>query len=145
MTLGQAEIEENVIGSSTYSYVEPEHFREDHVEGLRPIIEILQQEQPIIDTTIGPISLNFDESSCLETDQIPQNFRQSLRSLPDESHLPPPESQSSMMKKNVVPEKKQAVKKYSCPDCPKTYTQSHNLEDHQRKNIIFDLILICNL
>ena len=56
-------------------------------------------------TTIGPISLNFDESSCLETDQIPQNFRQSLRSLPDESHLPPPESQSSMMKKNVVPEK----------------------------------------
>ena len=105
MTLGQAEIEENVIGSSTYSYVEPEQFREDHVEGLRPIIEILQQEQPIIDTKIGPISLNFDESSCLDTDQIPQNFRQSLRSLPDESHLPPPESQSSMMKKNVVPEK----------------------------------------
>ena len=133
MTLGQAEIEENVIGSSTYSYVEPEQFREDHVEGLRPIIEILQQEQPIIDTTIGPISLNFDESSCLEADQIPLNFRQSLRSLPDESHLPPPESQSSMMKKNVVPEKKQAVKKYSCPDCPKTYTQSHNLKDHQRK------------
>ena len=38
--LGQAEIEENVIGSSTYSYIEPEQFREDHVEGLRPIIEI---------------------------------------------------------------------------------------------------------
>ena len=109
------------------------------------IISRGKQEQSIIDTTIGPISLNFDESSCLEIDQIPQNFRQSLRSLPDESHLPPPESQSSMMKKNVVPEKKQAVKKYSCPDCPKTYTQSHNLKDHQRKNIIFDLILICNL
>ena len=41
MTLGQDEIEENVIGSSTYSYVEPEQFREDHVEGLRPIIEMM--------------------------------------------------------------------------------------------------------
>ena len=70
---------------------------------------------------------------CTFLASIPQNIRQSLRSLPDESCLPPPESQSSMMKKNVVPEKKQAVKKYSCPDCPKTYTQSHNLKDHQRK------------
>ena len=43
-----------------HTETEKEHFREDHVEGLRPIIEILQ-EQPIIDTTIGPISLNFDE------------------------------------------------------------------------------------
>ena len=99
--------------------------------------------QPTIDTTIGPISLNFDESSCLEPDQIPQRFRQSLRSLPDLSHLPPPEGQSSMMKKNV-PEKKQAVKKYVCPepDCPKSYTQSHNLKDHRKKIIIFNLRLL---
>ena len=132
MTLGQLEIEENVVGSSTFLYTEPEQFPEYNVEGLRPIIEM---PQPTIDTTIGPISLNFDESSCLEPDQIPQRFRQSLRSLPDLSHLPPPEGQSSMMKKNV-PEKKQAVKKYVCPepDCPKSYTQSHNLKDHRKKN-----------
>ena len=102
MTLGQLEIEENVVGSSAFLYTEPEQFPEYNVEGLRPIIEM---PQPTIDTTIGPISLNFDESSCLEPDQIPQRFRQSLRSLPDLSHLPPPEGQSSLMKKNV-PEKK---------------------------------------
>ena len=80
--------------------------------------------------------MNFDESSCLEPDQIPQNARQSLRSLPDVSQLPPPEGQSSMMKKNVVPEKKQAVKKYVCPepDCPKSFTQSHNLKAHRKKH-----------
>ena len=76
--------------------------------------------------------MNFDESSCLEPDQIPQNGRQSLRSLPDASQLPPPENQSSMMTKNV-PEKKQAVKKFACQDCPKSYTQSHNLKDHRKK------------
>ena len=63
---------------------------------------------------IGPISLNFDESSCLEPDQIPQNLGQSLRSLPDDSQLPPPPvASSSMMKKN---EKKQVKRKYSCPE-----------------------------
>ena len=131
MTLGQLEIEENVVGSSTFSCLEPEQFREENVEGLRPTIEISQQH-PTIDTTIGQISLNFDESSCLEPDQIPQNGRQSLRSLPDASQLPPPENQSSMMTKNV-PEKKQAVKKFACQDCPKSYTQSHNLKDHRKK------------
>ena len=66
-------------------------------------------------------------------DQIPQNLGQSLRSLPDDSQLPPPPvASSSMMKKN---EKKQVKRKYSCsePDCPKSYTQSHNLKDHKRK------------
>ena len=83
---------------------------------------------------VGPISLNFDQS-CLEPDQIPQNVRQSMRSLPDQSQLPPPppENQSSMVK-----EKKQAAKRHVCPEqgCPKSitgYTQSHNLKDHMRK------------
>ena len=130
MTLDQLEIEENLVGSSTYFYLEPERLREADIEGLRPTIE--NSQPPTLDTTIGPISLNFDELSCLEHEQVPQSVRQSLRSLPDESQLPPPESQSSMMKKNV-PEKKQVVKKYACPDCPKSYTQSHNLKDHRKK------------
>ena len=87
----------------------------------------------LFDTSIGPISLNFDESSCLEPEQIPRNVRP-LRSLPDDSNLPPPPpvASSSMMKKN---EKKQVKRKYLCPepDCPKSYTQSHNLKDHKRK------------
>ena len=65
--------------------------------------------------------------------QIPQTVRQSVRSLPDDSQLPPPPvASSSMMKKN---EKKQVKRKYACPepDCPKIYTQSHNLKDHKRK------------
>ena len=90
-------------------------------------------KQPTFDTSIGPISLNFDESSCLEPDQIPQTVRP-LRSLPDDSQLPPPPpvASSSMMKKN---EKKQVTKrKYSCdePDCQKSYTQSHNLKSHKK-------------
>ena len=112
-------------------YTEPE--QEYNLIGLRPIIEVPQEPQSI-DTTIGPISLNFNQS-CLEPDQIPQNVRQSMRSLPDQSQLPPPppENQSSMVK-----EKKQAVKKHVCPEqgCPKSitgYTQSHNLKDHMRK------------
>ena len=83
---------------------------------------------------VGPISLNFNQS-CLEPDQIPQNVRQSMRSLPDQSQFPlqPQENQSSMVK-----EKKKAVKKHVCPEqgCPKSitgYTQSHNLKDHMRK------------
>ena len=134
MTLSNLEIEENVIGSSNLLYTEPE--QEYNLIGLRPIIEVPQEPQSI-DTTIGPISLNFNQS-CLEPDQIPQNVRQSMRSLPKNSQFPllPPENQSSMVKKNVVPKKKQAEKrKYSCPepDCSKSYTQSHNLKDHQRK------------
>ena len=99
MTLGQSEIEENVVGSS-YVYLEPGQIPEYNVEGLRPIIEI---QQPIIDSTIGgAISLNLDEFSCLEPDQMPQNVRQSLMSVPDESQLPPPDSQSSMRKKREL-------------------------------------------
>ena len=134
MTLSNLEIEENVIGSSNLLYTEPE--QEYNLIGLRPIIEVPQEPQSI-DTTIGPISLNFNQS-CLEPDQIPQNVRQSLRSLPDQSQLPPPppENQSSMVK-----EKKQAVKKHVCPEqgCPKSitgYTQSHNPKDHMRKKMI---------
>ena len=134
VTLSNLEIEENVIGSSNFLYTEPE--QEYNLIGLRPTIE-MPQEQQTIDTTIGPISLNFNQS-CLEPDQVAQNIRQSLRSLPNDSQLPllPPENQSSMVKKNVVPKKKQAEKrKYSCPepDCSKSYTQSHNIKDHQRK------------
>ena len=97
---------------------------------------MLQQPQTI-DTTIGPIILNFDQS-CLEPDQVPLNVRHSLRTLPNNSQLSllPPENQSSMVKKNAAPKKKQTEKrKYSCPepDCSKSYTQSHNLKDHQRK------------
>ena len=131
MTLSNLEIEENVIGSSNLLYTEPE--QEYNLIGLRPIIEVPQEPQSI-DTTIGPISLNFNQS-CLEPDQIPQNVRQSMRSLPDQSQLPPPppENQSSMVK-----EKKQAAKRHVCPEqgCPKSitgYTQSHNLKDHMRK------------
>ena len=131
MTLSNLEIEENVIGSSNLLYTEPE--QEYNLIGLRPTIEVPQELQSI-DTTIGPFSLNFNQS-CLEPDQIPQNVRQSMRSLPDQSQLPPPppENQSSMVK-----EKKQAVKKHVCPEqgCPKSitgYTQSHNLKDHMRK------------
>ena len=129
--MSNLEIEENVIGSSNLLYTEPE--QEYNLIGLRPIIKVPQEPQSI-DTTIGPISLNFNQS-CLEPDQIPQNVRQSMRSLPDQSQLPPPppENQSSMVK-----EKKQAVKKHVCPEqgCPKSitgYTQSHNLKDHVRK------------
>ena len=57
MTLDQLEIEENVVGSSTYSYLEPEQLREADIEGLRPIIE--NSQPPTLDTTIGPISLNY--------------------------------------------------------------------------------------
>ena len=58
MTLGQSEIEENVVGSSSYVYLQPEQIPEYNVEGLRPNIEI---QQPTIDTTIaGAISLNLD-------------------------------------------------------------------------------------
>ena len=97
MTLGQSELEEHVVGSSSYSYLEPGQIPEDNVEGLRPTIEI---QQPTIDTTIGAaISLNLDELSCIEPGQIPQNVRQSIMSVPDESQLPPPDSQSSMRKK----------------------------------------------
>ena len=131
MTLSNLEIEENVIGSSNLLYTEPE--QEYNLIGLRPTIEVPQELQSI-DTTIGPISLNFNQS-CLEPDQIPQNVRQSMRSLPDQSQLPPPppENQSSMVK-----EKKQAAKRHVCPEqgCPKSitgYTQSHNLKDHMRK------------
>ena len=100
MTLGQSEIEENVVGSSSYVYLQPEQIPEYNVEGLRPNIEI---QQPTIDTTIaGAISLNLDEFSCLEADQMPQNVRQSLMSVPDESELPPPDSQSSMRKKREL-------------------------------------------
>ena len=131
VTLGQLEIEENVVGSSTISYSVPEPIPEHNVEGLRPTTEM--PKQLTFDTSIGPISLNFDESSCLEPDQIPQTVRP-LRSLPDDSQLPPPPpvASSSMMKKN---EKKQVKRKYACPepDCPKIYTQSHNLKDHKRK------------
>ena len=128
MTLSNLEIEENVIGSSNLLYTEPE--QEYNLIGLRPTIEVPQEPQSI-DTTIGPISLNFDESSCLEPDQIPQTVRP-LRSLPDDSQLPPPPvASSSMMKKN---EKKQVKRKYSCdePDCQKSYTQSHNLKSHKK-------------
>ena len=136
MTLSNLEIEENVIGSSNLLFTEPEQSQEYNVKGLRPTTEMPQQPQTI-DTTIGPIILNFDQS-CLEPDQVPLNVRQSMRSLPNDSQLPllPPENQSSMVKKNVVPKKKQAEKrKYSCPepDYSKSYTQSHNLKDHQRK------------
>ena len=100
VTLGQSEIEENVVGSSSYVYLQPEQIPEYNVEGLRPNIEI---QQPTIDTTIaGAISLNLDEFSCLEADQMPQNVRQSLMSVPDESQLPPPDSQSSMRKKREL-------------------------------------------
>ena len=73
----------------------------DNVEGLIPTVEI-QSQQPTIHTTIGPMNFNFDESSCLEPGQIPQSVRQSLMSVPDESQLPPPESQSSMRKKREL-------------------------------------------
>ena len=130
VTLGQLEIDENVVGSSTLLYSAPEPIPEHNIEGLRPISEM--PKQPTFDTSIGPISLNFDESSCLEPEQIPRNVRP-LRSLPDDSNLPPPPpvASSSMMKKN---EKKQVKRKYSCdePDCQKSYTQSHNLKSHKK-------------
>ena len=89
------------------------------MEGLIPTVEI-QSQQPTIQTTIGPMNFNFDEPpSCLEADQIPQSVRQSQMSVPDESQLPPPQSQSR--------------RKYHCPSCDKSYTQSHNLKTH-RKN-----------
>ena len=72
MTLVQPEIEENAVGSSSYVYLESDQIPEYNVEGLRPItIEI---QHPTIDTTIsGAISLNLDEFSCLEPDEMPQN------------------------------------------------------------------------
>ena len=36
VTLGQLEIDENVVGSSTISYSAPEPIPEHNVEGLRP-------------------------------------------------------------------------------------------------------------
>ena len=126
-------IQVDVIGSSNLLYNEAEQPQEYNVEGLRPTTEIPQQLQTI-DTTIGPISFNFNQS-CLEPDQVPQNIRQSMSSLPNDSQFPlqPQENQSSMVK-----EKKKAVKKHVCPEqgCPKSitgYTQSHNLKDHMRK------------
>ena len=96
--------------------------------------KVCQRIYQTIDTTIGPISFNFNQS-CLEPDQVPQNIRQSMSSLPNDSQFPlqPQENQSSMVK-----EKKKAVKKHVCPEqgCPKSitgYTQSHNLKDHMRK------------
>ena len=86
MTLSNLEIEENVIGSSNLLFTEPEQSQEYNVKGLRPTTEMPQQPQTI-DTTIGPISLNFNQS-CLEPDQVPQNIRQSLRSLPNDSQFP---------------------------------------------------------
>ena len=59
MTLSNLEIEENVIGSSNLLYTEPE--QEYNLIGLRPTIEVPQEPQSI-DTTIGPISLNFNQS-----------------------------------------------------------------------------------
>ena len=102
MTLSNLEIEENVIGSSNFLYTEPE--QEYNLIGLRPTIEMPQEPQTI-DTTIGPFSLNFNQS-CLEPDQVPQNIRQSMSSLPNDSQFPlqPQENQSSMVK-----EKKKAV------------------------------------
>ena len=133
MTLSNLEIEENIIGNSNLLYTEPEQSLEYNVRGLRPTTEMPQQPQTI-DTTIGPISFNFNQS-CLEPDQVPQNIRQSMSSLPNDSQFPlqPQENQSSMVK-----EKKKAVKKHVCPEqgCPKSitgYTQSHNLKDHMRK------------
>ena len=68
VTLTQAEIEDNFVGSS--SYVNQEQIPSDNVECLRPTIEI-QIQQPTIDTTIGPISFNFDEPSFLKPLLIP--------------------------------------------------------------------------
>ena len=81
-------------------YSSDESDDEHNIEGLRPTTEM--PKQPTFDTSIGPISLNFDESSCLEPDQIPQSVRHSIRSLPDDSQLPPPPpvASSRMMKKN---------------------------------------------
>ena len=91
------------IGDTTLAdgrRIEADQIPEYNVEGLRPTIEI---QHPTIDTTIsGAISLNLDEFSCLEADQMPQNVRQSLMSVPDESQLPPPDSQSSMRKKREL-------------------------------------------
>ena len=101
VTLGQLEIEENVVGSSTISYSAPEPIPEHNVEGLRPTTEM--PKQPTFDTSIGPISLNFDESSCLEPDQIPQTVRP-LRSLPDDSQLPPPPVASGSIMNNKLRE-----------------------------------------
>ena len=67
--MGQLEIDENVVGSSTISYSALEPIPEHNVEGLRPTTEM--PKQPTFDTS--------DESSCLEPDQIPQNLGQSLR------------------------------------------------------------------
>ena len=67
MTLSNLEIEENVIGSSNLLYSEPEQSQEYNVRGLRPTTEMPQQPQTI-DTTIGPISLNFDQF-YMEPDQ----------------------------------------------------------------------------
>ena len=98
--MGQSEIEENVVGSSSYVYLEPDQIPDDNVEALRPTIQI---QQPAIDTTIGvAISLNLNDVTCLEPGQMPQNVRQSLMSVPDESQLPPPDSQSSMRKKREL-------------------------------------------
>ena len=40
VTLGQLEIEENVVGSSTISYSAPEPIPEHNIEGLRPNSEM---------------------------------------------------------------------------------------------------------
>ena len=82
------------------------------MEGLIPTVEIQSQQT---------MNFNFDELSGLEPDQIPQSVRQSQMSVPDESQLPTPQSQS------------QSRRKYHCPSCDKSYTQSHNLKSH-RKN-----------
>ena len=159
MTLGQSEIEENVVGSSSYVYLQPEQIPEYNVEGLRPNIEI---QQPTIDTTIaGAISLNLDEFSCLEADQMPQNVRQSLMNLSYLHQIVKAvwERNENLLTGayiilynynlyfyilycfnlyrsddlNAVPDKKQKVKKYDCKYCDKSYTQSHNLKKHCQK------------
>ena len=110
MTLSQAEFEAHIVGSSSNVNIEPEQIPSDNVEGLIPTVEIQSQQ---------PMKFNFDELSGLEPDQIPQSVRQSQMSVPDESQ--PPQSQS------------QSRRKYQCPSCDKSYTQSHNLKTH-RKN-----------
>ena len=110
MTLSQAEFEAHIVGSSSNVNIEPEQIPSDNVEGLIPTVEIQSQQ---------PMKFNFDELSGLEPDQIPQSVRQSQMSVPDESQLPPPQSQSR--------------RKYHCPSCDKSYTQSHNLKKHRKK------------
>ena len=119
---------------------------EENVEGLPPTIEIQKQT---VDTTIaGAISLNLDDVSW--SDQMPQTVRQSLRSVPDESLLKSSYrlwiinydsiilyyllySYFRSSDSNDVTDKKKIIRKYKCPTCDKSYTQSHNLKTHRQK------------